>query len=293
MMDSRCKDRLVQPHHGIYHSRDIVKQWMTIGLIVLLSRMPMVQSTPMNTEEEKNRRSVLETQTSIKTRLQNALWKTHVSAPGEEESSVRRDELTRLIEQIRSVRLERPVDDDRPVETSRMSMEESKGLFRDPNQMSPIPVSQELGPDAGPISEPEHEDISEPQNRMEGLLDPNQALPDDCADPLYMADILYLGGHVEKALMYYQRAYQQLEIHPGLETTQSWILIQLARCSHKSDPENASKLYQQLINDYPGSDWAAMATTYLAISQWYVREQPQKLLEELSVKPPAQQAVTK
>lgn len=80
--------------------------------------------------------------------------------------------------------------------------------------------------------------------------------PQNVLDPLAVAEALFQRGNLKDAAKFYKLALQRMADkteHPN----RPWALFQAASCIRHDDPTGAYQLYQQLITEYPVSDWTA------------------------------------
>jgi tetratricopeptide (TPR) repeat protein len=94
------------------------------------------------------------------------------------------------------------------------------------------------------------------------------------ADPVGVADALYLAGHRDEASLFYDRA---LAAHPT-DDAKAWLLFQAANCRQSGDPAAATALYQRLLAEHPQSAWGEVAKTRLRLLEWRQAERPETLL---------------
>jgi hypothetical protein len=139
-------------------------------------------------------------------------------------------------------------------------------------------------------------------------------LPERIADPVSIADALYLGGHWDEAFLFYERALaatagtrhqepgksreatrhgesREATRHGGFRVPSSefrvppsgdgkaWLLFQAANCRRRADPAAAAALYQRLAAEHPQSPWTAVAHARLRILEWRQAERPETLTE--------------
>jgi tetratricopeptide (TPR) repeat protein len=96
-------------------------------------------------------------------------------------------------------------------------------------------------------------------------------LPGDrIANPLALADALFLAGHYREAHTFYETALKA----DGNEKAKAWALFQMANCQRESDPAAGIALYDQILKDHPDSPWAAIAKTYRALAEGRLAARP-------------------
>ncbi|MHC4150032.1 MAG: hypothetical protein ACYSR5_11165, partial [Planctomycetota bacterium] len=66
--------------------------------------------------------------------------------------------------------------------------------------------------------------------------------PDQLENPLALAEVLFLSGHLKEAATFYQLALNQISPEqPDQTQNRPWILFQIANCLRNSDPTAAMK----------------------------------------------------
>lgn len=85
------------------------------------------------------------------------------------------------------------------------------------------------------------------------------------ADPVLLADALFMGGHPAEADPLYERILAD-EATP--KRTKAWALFQTANCRRRRDPAAAVALYARLVSQHADSPWVALAKTYQALLEW-------------------------
>lgn len=191
-----------------------------------------------------------------------------------------KDQLKRLIEQIRSVE------------------------FEPQKQETPEPVM--VIPEQLPVAEPDKtvtevteqkkqaeqtrhaERVVEPKSRNEPITEETlQVLrtlaknPEKLANPLEIGEILFVSGNVKEAVIFYSEALKRIAPNDtGVSGDRAWILFQIGNCLRNDDMPAAAKMYQQLLTEYPNSPWVALATARNNLIAWYLKDEPLKLLSE-------------
>jgi len=103
--------------------------------------------------------------------------------------------------------------------------------------------------------------------------------PPGVLDPLAVAEALFRRGNLKDAAKFYKLALQRMADkteHPN----RPWAMFQAANCIRHDDPTGAYQLYQQLITEYPASDWTAAAHSQRQVITWYRQNKPKKILEK-------------
>ncbi len=105
------------------------------------------------------------------------------------------------------------------------------------------------------------------------------ANPQSVVDPLAVAESLFHQGNLKTAAKFYILALERLADETD-NPNHPWAIFQAANCIRQDDPAGAYKLYQQLITQYPASDWTATALSQQQIITWYQQNSPKKILEK-------------
>ena len=108
--------------------------------------------------------------------------------------------------------------------------------------------------------------------------------PQNILDPMLIADALSHHGNMKDAARFYQLALKRMADktdHPG----RPWALFQAANCIRRDDPLGAYKFYQQLISEYPNSNWTAAARARQDVIAWYQQNKPANVLEKYISEP--------
>jgi len=102
--------------------------------------------------------------------------------------------------------------------------------------------------------------------------------PQNVLDPLAVAEALFQQGNLKDAAKFYKLALERMADKTE-NPNRPWAMFQAANCIRHDDPTGAYQLYQQLINEYPASDWTAAAHSHLQVITWYRQNKPKKILE--------------
>ncbi len=111
--------------------------------------------------------------------------------------------------------------------------------------------------------------------------------PQNVINPLAAAEALFHRGNLKDAAKFYSLALKRMADrtdHPD----RPWALFQAANCFRHDNPATALKLYQQLIAEYPASDWTAAAHSQQQIIAWHQQNISQNLLEKYISDPNSQ-----
>jgi len=211
------------------------------------------------------------------------LRQSSIGVPASEEDRKHRDELARLIEQVRSVKFKSKDQTPEP------------GLYVKPElgpQDNKTSSAQKTPPEpAGKPREPKTADLLpyEPVSKQTlQMLESLSQHPDRAAalreagsgSLSVLADILFLSGQPKQAAAFYQQALDRMAPDSAASAeNRAWILFQLGNCLRDTDPSAAIKTYRQLIAEYPNSLWTDLAKAREQLIDWYRNDRSLTLLE--------------
>jgi tetratricopeptide (TPR) repeat protein len=195
-----------------------------------------------------------------------------LNIPEEEKDKKAKNELKRIIEQIRSINLELQKSMFEPaivpdkvstLEPNEVVLEEKDTEERKKEGIEPcLP--------RGVISE-----------QTVQLVKKFSKNPGSLQNPFELAETLFLGGHLKEAAIFYQEALKRKSpSDPDSVRDRAWILFQVGNCLRNEDRLAAIKFYEQLITEYPNSIWKEFAETRRTLLNWYLRDEPIKLINE-------------
>jgi len=191
------------------------------------------------------------------------LRQSSIRVPASEEDRKHKDELVRLIEQVRSVKFK----------SKGQTSESAIGVKPEPTaQPEKTSSAQKTPPEpAGKPWERKTADLLpyEPVSKQTlQILESLSQHPDRSAvlrqagsgSLSELADILFLSGQTQQAAVFYQQALDHIAPDSAaLAENRAWILFQLGNCQRDTDPSTAIKTYRQLIAEYPNSPWTDLA----------------------------------
>jgi hypothetical protein len=159
-------------------------------------------------------------------------------------------DLDRAIERLRNVRLKPKAEPPAPPEPAPAPAPEKSVPVapKPPEQKSPKPA-------AAPAPSDEFARVP----------------PDRIANPLALADALYMGGRLSEAYTFYERTLKGDQA----PEVKAWALFQMANCRRAADPEAAAALYRRVSIECTGSPWVGVAAAQEKLIQWYQTMRPQ------------------
>ena len=227
------------------------------------------------------------------------LWQARISI-AKAEKAESKNELQRIIEQIRSVEIEPREKGSKPVIV-----------------VEPTPTTEPNETSSAIEAPQENEEKKiEPKLPYEPLTDLTLQMlksllqhPERLHNPFELGEVLFLSGHLKDAAICYQEALRRsspdkadpnqkpqqdakvpdVVLGPRLAGTKTgmfsirnraWILFQIGNCLRDDDLPTAMKMYSQLIAEYPDSPWADLAKARSKLIDWYQKDNPRVLITE-------------
>ena len=106
--------------------------------------------------------------------------------------------------------------------------------------------------------------------------------PEKLDNPLELGEILFVSGNLKEASIFYSEALNRKDPNDiGSSWDRVWILFQIGNCLRNDDMPEAVKMYRQLLTEYPNSPWADLAQAQSMLIDWYLKEEPVKLIAEV------------
>ena len=157
-------------------------------------------------------------------------------------------DLTRAVDKVDGIRLEPKVE---PAPPSLPDLPPMPVI-------APMPVV--------PLAPATEKSVQNAPTISEAVIEKLKSLPPDkVADPLGLADALYLGGRLAEACPFYERAFAG----SAVPDTKAWALYQMANCRRSSDTAAAVALYKRVAAEFPKSQWAGVAAVQQRLLEWY------------------------
>lgn len=205
--------------------------------------------------------------------LKQQLVKEEIRVIESKEDVEKENTLKQMIEQVRSMQFGQ---EQKPAASP--SMVPAKPPAIDPN--AGIPAIQPRLATAKPDVEPKlpaEKVTDQTLQKLKALAEQ----PGNVGDPLGLGEILFCGGSLEAAARFYGEALKRIDPNdPNASENRPWILFQIGNCLRESDRPAAAKTYAQLLSEYPQSPWTEMGKAESKIIEWYLRDEPQKLMKE-------------
>jgi hypothetical protein len=190
---------------------------------------------------------------------------------------VGKDELQRIIEQIRSITFQ---TNKRPIEPEPADIP----------KIVPIDEPNEIISDTVEQKEQEGKEEQEIEIKLPYQPVTNETLqtliklslhPEGLDNPFELGETLFLSGNLKEAVVFYREALRRIgPVDAGPAQDKAWILFQIGNCLWNDDPSTAMKVYGRLITEHPDSPWKDFAEARSKLISWFQTEEPQKLIEK-------------
>ncbi len=231
-------------------------------------------------------------------------------APESRQSVKNRQELQRLIEQVRSIKFEPKSRIPGLAETIKSVLTNPQG---EPSEVSSITQTTKqivkkgeselsLSLDSQPISSQAATDKLSYQpvsaQTLQMLENLEQSAVERLHNPMQLAEILFLSGHLKQAATFYQQALNRIDPNDVMSAQdKAWILFQIGNCLRENrgdqpegldrsksrqalDGAEPKKMYRRLIEECPNCPWADLAMSRENLIDWFLNDEPEKLIEE-------------
>ena len=197
---------------------------------------------------------------SVDTSSKTQLMESRISSLPKDNDNNKTDELKKMIELVRSVKLE-------------------------PRQLAQQPAPSVATPAAEQPSQPVQTQPNESSTSNETLrLIENQLKdPNLISNPFELAEILFKSGKQVQAGICYKQALKVLPADdPNFATERAWILFQIGNCFKDEDPNTARESYAELIRTHSNSPWTEIAKARYSIIELYQQDNPGELIRQLN-----------
>ncbi|MFC1781529.1 tol-pal system YbgF family protein [Planctomycetota bacterium] len=181
-------------------------------------------------------------------------------------------ELQQLIEQIQSVELRAP-------EQISQSMGDSEAII--------LAELNDVSSDGDVLEIIEQEESDSELPYVPVALETLELLariaesPDQVDNPFELGEILFLSRNLKQAAVFYREALERIgPDEPDSASERAWILLQTGNCLRNDDMPLAADNYRQLITEYPDSIWSEYAETQVKVIDWFVSDEPYKIIDE-------------
>jgi len=212
------------------------------------------------------------------TPVQQELWRARISASPGTDMSISQNELNQLINQINSIEIKPQRQPQLPEpQAAVQSVTETEPNDTASDRSAEMAMPGNLDTAGAENNTPDGAVSPETLQRLKEL----SQNPDQLNNPAQLAEILYHGNCLSEAAVCYQAALNRLnDENSGPLQDKAWILLQLGNCLKNQNPEAAREKYQSVINEFPLSPWAQLAKAKSDAIDWFLMDQPEKVLSE-------------
>lgn len=206
------------------------------------------------------------------TDLSRQLWQARISTTGDRKPSKSKNELQRIISEVGSVDFKPRKQAPEPlivIEPIRKA---------DPNETAPDKEIPQEDESVTIKPKPAYGQVTD--ETLKVLKNLSQQ-PEKLGNPLELGEILFRSHCLKEAAKCYREAISRMtEGESEHDRDMAWVLFQTGNCLRRDDPAAAMQMYGQLIANYPDSPWASLAEAKNALVGWYVKDTPNKLIDE-------------
>ncbi len=210
--------------------------------------------------------------TDPNSQFKSKLLQIELNMPESEKDKITKNELRRMIEQIRSVNFKLRKEEIEPVivPDEVPTDEPNEVVFKEKDSEEQQKKEIESGPPKGIID-----------SQTLQILKKLSQNPGNLNNPFELGETLFLSGYLKEAAIFYQEALERKSPDDtGSARDRAWILFQIGNCLRNDDRPAAIRMYGQLITEYPNSPWKELAEARRTLLDWYLKEEPQKLINE-------------
>ncbi len=226
---------------------------------------PATQASPSNLSAAQD--------SGMSAELTRRLWESRISIPDPNEDADTKEDLKNLIEQIRSLKLERNEV------TPSFSAPTDVTARTESNRGNRVTGSQTAAPTRPTPTTSEVRPGQSVSTATREKLDERLQHPDRVRNPLEVAELLFLSGYLVEAIPFYEKALAQTAPKdPITSRDRGWILFQLGNCLRETDMAKARDAYLKLIAEYPDSPWTELAKAHGRLITWYLAAKPEQLM---------------
>lgn len=228
---------------------------------------------------QKSPQSSLTTPPDPNNEYRRKLWRAELSIAKGEKDKGTKNELKRIIEQIRSIKFEPQKEIFEPIIVPEVvPIDEPNEVVFETKEQEKKEIEPKLPYEPPPLREGRGEAITD--QTLQLLKNLSQHL-DNLRNSFELGETLFLSGNLKEAAIFYREALKRKGSDDvGSARDRAWILFQIGNCLWNDDPPNAIKTYRQLIMEYPNSPWKELAEARSKLLDWYQKDEPHKLITE-------------
>jgi len=261
----------------VMKNRNSIRYWLlVIGCWFLVNHFPFSifhLASSAAEVDKKASQSSLDNTKDPNSHFKRQLWLAQLNmAEGEKDKSTK-NELKRIIEQIRSV-----------------NFGPRKEAFEPDIVPEVVTIDESDEPNEAVSEDANGQHKKEEESSLPYGLITNQTLqtirnlsqdPGNLHNPFELGETLFLSGYLKEAAIFYKEALKRKSPDDaGSAQDRAWILFQIGNCLRIDDQPEAIKMYGQLITEYPNSPWKELADARRTLLDWYLKDEPRKLITE-------------
>jgi len=260
----------------IMKNKNSIGYWvLVIGYWLLVNHLPFTVYHLPNSAAAVGQKSPQKNLTippDPNSNFRRQLWRVELSIAKGEKDKRTKDELKRMIEQIRSIELKPDKQTSEPVLVPEVIQTAELNETLPDKAVSKEQKTKEIG------TKLPYEPISD--QTLQILKDLSQHL-DHLRNSFELGETLFLSGNLKEAAIFYSEALKRKSPDDvGSARDRAWILFQIGNCLRNDDPITAMKMYGQLITEYPNSPWKELAGARNKLLNWYLTDKPSELIAE-------------
>ncbi len=243
--------------------------------------------------DEKSPRDNFIIASNPQTLLARQLWKQRITFTEDANDQQSKNELKRIIGQIRSVEFDPHREAIEPAALTELVSPAKPGETRTGSKTLDDENESDAPSTSGVFSSAKEDAQSaEPlpyRNVTEQTLQMLKNIaqhPEQLSNPFELAEVLFVSGRLKDALACYQEALKRKEPSDASSAQdRAWILFQIANCLRDTDRPSAMKAYRQLIAEYPDSPWTELAKAQDKLVDWLDKDKPASFITQAGLRP--------
>jgi tetratricopeptide (TPR) repeat protein len=256
----------------IMKNKNSIGYWLlVIGYWLLVNHLPFtIYHLPNSAAAvgQKSPQSSLTTPPDPNNEFRRQLWRAELSIAKGQKDKIAKNELKRMIEQIRSIKFEPQKEIFEPIIPEVVPIDEPNEAVSETKEQKKKEIEPKLP----------YEPITD--QTLQLLKNLSQHL-DNLSNSFELGETLFLSENLKEAAVFYQEALKRKSPDDiGSARDRPWILFQIGNCLRNDDPTTAIKIYGQLIIEYPNSPWKELAEARSKLLDWYQKDEPHKLIAE-------------
>jgi TolA-binding protein len=198
-----------------------------------------------------------------------------IASPENQNDSEKKQQLSNLIEQLRSVEFDKHSKTNQP-STADSSQNKESGAKK-------AEKSESKSQTPKIVTRPEPNTSPDPNKISAQTLKIIQSLcdnPKQVNNPLELAEVLFLSGYLKQAAVFYKEQLNRYGENPNINPAdKAWVMFQTANCLREENSADAAGLYKKMISEFPDCSWSELARSRVRILEWLSKDKPEQLLK--------------